>query len=56
MEPREMPKRGDGIKGLCWCCGDGSFALRVIEMIGWLCPKCYSDHKAGLCRHDHKTK
>lgn len=50
-----MPKRPYGIKGMCWCCGHGSFALRVIEMIGWLCPECYDGHKNGQCSRDHRN-
>lgn len=43
-------KQKTSIKGMCWCCGEGSFALRVIETVGWLCPECYADHKAGKCK------
>lgn len=49
-----MARATTSFKGMCWCCGLGSFALRVIEGIGWLCPTCFDDHKAGQCRHDHK--
>jgi len=47
-----MGRQAAGIKGMCWCCGFGSFALRVIEGIGWLCPECFDDHKNECCSHE----